>query len=118
VAFAPRPTGRDAPAKEAPVRPVLAFRRFEPPLEVSVRLRGERPSRLAASAARPSPGRAPGPPSGSVERCAGPWYAESEWWTGRSHAGAAWDVELAGDGLYRLWHDLATDRWYVDGAYD
>jgi hypothetical protein len=53
-----------------------------------------------------------------VLRAAGPWYADGAWWTDAPVAGASWDVEVRGRGLLRLWHDLATDRWYVEGAYD
>jgi hypothetical protein len=29
-----------------------------------------------------------------------------------------WDVELADRGLYRIFRDAATGRWYADGIYD
>ena len=29
-----------------------------------------------------------------------------------------YDVELADGGLYRLYHNLEDDSWYVDGIYD
>jgi len=88
-------------------RPVLVFRRLSPPLGVSVDTMALVPVRV----------RGPGL-SGRVIRNAGPWYTGTDWWTGHCQAGALHDAEVAGHGLVRLWHDLLTDRWFVDGLYD
>ena len=100
--------------------PKLAFRRFRPPMEVQVETRGGSPNRIAGSLPDRTSDLRPqtSDVSGPLTRAAGPWYAEGAWWGGRPEAGALWDVEVRGRGLFRLWHDLAADRWYVDGAYD
>lgn len=55
---------------------------------------------------------------GPVQRVAGPWYVGTGWWTGRLEVGASYDVEVRGVGLFRLWHDLVSDQWSVEGWYD
>jgi len=86
---------------------VLAFRRFDPPVEVAVDARDGIPVRVRGADL-----------FGRVLHVAGPWYADAGWWTGRDQAGAFYDAEVAGVGILRLWRDLATERWWVDGAYD
>jgi protein ImuB len=56
---------------------------------------------------------------GRVVACAGPWRRDGEWW--REELGFARDYyELALDdgGVYRVFRDLNSGRWYVDGVYD
>jgi len=95
------------PGGAGPAAPPLALRRLRPPLEVTVRLRAGRPAEVRD-----------GGPAGPVARAAGPWYTEVRWWAERPEAGACWDVEVTGRGLYRLWQDLRSGRWFVDGQYD
>lgn len=85
----------------------MAFRRMTPPLRVRIRTHNGVPIRLDGEglAAR-------------ITRTAGPWYAEADWWTGQTQAGAFHDAELADRGLFRLWHDLVSDHWFIDGSYD
>jgi nucleotidyltransferase/DNA polymerase involved in DNA repair len=56
---------------------------------------------------------------GRVVALAGPWRHDGEWW--REELGFARDYyELALDdgGVYRVFRDLDSGRWYVDGVYD
>lgn len=56
---------------------------------------------------------------GRVVSLAGPWRRDGEWW--RDASGFARDYyELALDdgGVYRVFRDLKSERWYVDGVYD
>jgi hypothetical protein len=56
---------------------------------------------------------------GRVVARAGPWRHDGEWW--RDGAGFARDYyELALDdgGVYRVFRDLKSQRWYLDGVYD
>ena len=51
-----------------------------------------------------------------MRRCGGPYRL-------RAGGGATtlrdyYDVELHDGGLYRLFHDLRADRWYLDARYD
>jgi hypothetical protein len=49
---------------------------------------------------------------------AGPWTLEDGWWSDAPAARDYWDVELDGGGLYRVYRDRSTARWYADGVYD
>ena len=51
-----------------------------------------------------------------MRRCGGPYRL-------REGGGARtlrdyYDVELGDGGVYRLFHDLRADRWYLDARYD
>lgn len=106
VTFSPRLLPQARPGTGS--RPaVLALRRFVDPPVVEVRTAGGIPTTLAGAGL-----------SGPVVRAAGPWYVDAAWWTKLPLAGACWDVEIPGRGLYRLWHDLAQDRWLVEGSLD
>lgn len=104
--FAPRPLPQARPGIGGRP-PVLALRRFADPPAVAVREQGGLPIALSGAGL-----------SGPIVRAAGPWYVDAAWWTDRPVAGAFWDVEVPGRGLYRLWHDLAQDRWFVEGGLD
>ncbi len=124
---APKP----APATARPTTPVMAFRRFNPPVPADVETGDGRnratfmhdvtgvsfgaavagdeqvPSRISSATV-----------SGRIMRAAGPWYADSGWWTDEPRAGAFYDIEIAGRGVFRLWRDLLADEWFVDGIWD
>ncbi len=102
-----RPPLSPLPGGAGPAAHPLALRRFRPPREVAVRVREGRPAEVRGEG-----------PSGIVARAAGPWYAEVRWWTEAPEAGACWDVEIPGRGLFRLWQDLRSGRWFLDGQYD
>jgi protein ImuB len=70
-----------------------------------------------------------------VVSAAGPWRRQGEWWAAsgdadaggtevpQAHAPAAYardyyDLALADGGVYRLYCDLYSGKWYVDGLYD
>jgi len=69
-----------------------------------------------------------------VISCAGPWRYQGEWWAEslRSEsASTSWqasaptlyardyyEVALADGGVYRIFRDRLSARWYVDGVYD
>ncbi len=55
---------------------------------------------------------------GAVRVASGPWSMEEGWWTADAARREYWDVELSTGGLYRLYRDLASTRWYADGLYD
>lgn len=85
----------------------LAFRVFRPP--------------LAAKVAPPS-----GPPEkvwtqrvqGSVLTSAGPWRTSGDWWTVHPWARDDWDLSLSDGGLYRLYREFFSGRWFLEGQYD
>ena len=55
---------------------------------------------------------------GRVRNAAGPWRLFGEWWGETRFARDYWDVELSDGGVYRLYHNLPDDSWFVDGVYD
>ncbi len=104
--FAPRALPQVRPGLGG--RPVaLALRRFADLPAVRVRVLAGRPAAIDGAGL-----------SGPVVHAAGPWYIDAAWWTDRPLAGACWDVEISGRGLYRLWHDMAQDRWFAEGGLD
>jgi len=93
-------------------RGVMALRAVRPPRVVGVR-GGEPPVyvSLVADAPLESEG-------GRVRNAAGPWRIFGEWWGETRFARDYWDVELSDGGVYRLYHNLPDDSWFVDGVYD
>jgi len=56
---------------------------------------------------------------GRVVARAGPWRRDGEWW--REAAGFArnyYELALDDGSVYRIFCDLNSERWYVDGVYD
>lgn len=97
----------------------LAIRRFRLPIAARVMVKEGRPVRVATERG--------GLRGGVVELAAGPWRTSGEWWRHgarstengeRSFDRDEWDVALADGALYRVFHDRATERWFVDGIID
>ena len=56
---------------------------------------------------------------GRVMARAGPWRHDGEWW--REVAGFVrnyYELALDDGGVYRVFRDLNSGRWYLDGVYD
>lgn len=90
--------------------PRLALRRFRPPRRAQVELHAGRPAEVRF-----------GPVRGAVVDLAGPWRTSGEWWTGEGWARDEWDVALeekGGGALYRIYRDLESGAWFVEGSYD
>lgn len=86
----------------------LAFRVFRPPLRAQVRTGGNAaPTWVTARGVR-----------GRVVSAAGPWRASGDWWTAGAWARDEWDVALGDKSLCRIYRDLLTGAWFVEGAYD
>ncbi len=61
--------------------------------------------------------------NGRVVMAKGPWRTSGEWWLdGTGNAGAwnrdEWDIALESGALYRLFHEAAGGRWFIEGSYD
>lgn len=84
-----------------------ALRRFRPPRAAQVHELSGRPALVSA-----------GPIRGKVADCAGPWRTAGDWWTGDPWARDEWDVALQDGAVYRIFCDLHTGRWFVEGCYD
>jgi len=102
---APSNCGRAAPVPRDRV-PRIALRLFRPPLAAIVRLAGTRPVSVKARNI-----------DGAVEALAGPWRSSGDWWTPHQWSRDEWDIALP-NGVYRVYQDLDTSRWFVDGCYD
>jgi protein ImuB len=109
LAHARRREAALAPDAELPPRGVLALRAVRP--AQAVRVHGGRPPVYVSLQRGDSEG-------GRVLNFAGPWRLFGEWWGEERFARDYWDVELSDGGLYRLYHNLPDDSWYVDGIYD
>jgi hypothetical protein len=99
----------------------LAIRAIRPPLAVEVLL-----SRGAPEFVR-------GPNLGArVVSMAGPWRRDGEWWsateeplspqlkmkTAGNFRRDYYELALADGGVYRVYRDLNSAQWFVDGIYD
>jgi protein ImuB len=100
-------------------RSVLAFRVFRPPLRAEVETPSGWPTRIKAHAGAGRSIR------GKVLRLAGPWRTSGDWWSEDGWARDEWDVAIAGSEtapekgtFYRIYHDLRSDSWFVEGVYD
>lgn len=85
----------------------LALRRFRPPRPAKVQAPSGNPVLIAARGVH-----------GKVLSVAGPWRSSGDWWTANRWARQEWDVSLSDGALYRIFCDLATSRWFVEGSYD
>ena len=96
----------------------LTIRRYRPPEEVEVMWGPDGPSVLRGRET-----------TARILVAAGPYRLSGEWWrlgdpvnaNDNAVAGFSrdyWDVHASDGALYRLHHDRARDRWYLDGYYD
>ena len=106
-------TGRNNP------RSALGFRVFRPPLRAEVETPSGWPTWIKARAGAGLSIR------GKVLRLAGPWRTAGDWWSEDGWARDEWDVAVAGvetapekGTFYRIYHDLRSDSWFVEGVYD
>ncbi len=106
-AFRMRRFHAGAAAAFAPTPPQVTLRAFRPPRAAEVELLAGRPARVFAGAIR-----------GNVVTYAGPWRTSGDWWTADAWGRDEWDVALHDGGLYRLYREHATGKWFVEGTYD
>ena len=92
----------------------LGFRRYRPPLKAIVEADHGCPTQISAWGKQRSV-------YGKVVALAGPWRTTGDWWRDDSWARDEWDVTLERQGhqtLYRIYRELATENWFVEGNYD
>jgi len=113
--------------------PSACLRRLRLPIPARVLIDGERP--ISVRTDRPALA------GGRVHASAGPWRTSGEWWRTAAAAGTAasvaagaaapsapprragwnrdeWDVALSDGGLYRIFEDRDTGRWFVEAVVD
>jgi len=88
----------------------MTLRRFRPPVAVRVTVERGRPGRVAIDRR--------GMPGGAVQEAAGPWRTSGGWWQSARWNRDEWDVAFEGGAVCRLFQDLETGQWFVDGVYD
>lgn len=95
-------------------RQCLGFRRFRPPLRAIVEAHQGWPTQISAWSKQRSV-------YGKVVDLAGPWRTTGDWWRDDAWARDEWDVTLERLGrqtLYRVYRELKTENWFVEGNYD
>jgi protein ImuB len=85
----------------------LAIRIFRPALSAIVKVNASVPQKLMAGGIK-----------GSVIRSAGPWKTSGEWWAQTAWSREEWDVALDDGALYRIYQEMQTRSWFVEGVYD
>ncbi|MCX6539789.1 MAG: hypothetical protein NT151_12780 [Acidobacteria bacterium] len=119
-------SGQAAPgAPQAQATPSACLRRFRLPIPARVLIDHNCP--IVVNTDRP------GLPGGRVHACTGPWRTSGEWWKTSTTQGASgvealrglsgwnrdeWDVALADGGLYRIFEDRESGRWFVEAIVD
>ena len=100
-------------------RSILGFRVFRPPLRAKVESPNGWPARITA---RAEAGRTI---RGKIVKLAGPWRTSGDWWAEDGWARDEWDVTVAASEtsrekgtLYRIYRDLRSGGWFVEGIYD
>ena len=111
--------------EHCPTRPYSALRRFRPALPARVELKDAMPVFVTFLNQRRK-----------VLAQAGPWRRDGDWWNELSWARDEWDVTLIEKtrgayktqpletvsgpetAVYRIYLDLHTQRWLVEGMYD
>jgi protein ImuB len=90
-------------------RPVarLCLRRFRPPKYAQVILSHDRPARITSPVV-----------NGAVVTAKGPWKTSGDWWREDAWHRDEWDIETTAGGLYRLYKEIHSSRWFVEGSYD
>jgi protein ImuB len=95
-------------------RQCLGFRRFRPPLRAIVEAHQGWPTQISAWSKQRSV-------YGRVVDLAGPWRTTGDWWRDDGWARDEWDVMLERLGqqtLYRVYREIKTENWFVEGNYD
>jgi protein ImuB len=88
-----------------------AMRIFRPPLPTRIQTKQGTPVRVFLR----------GQPH-QVTTAAGPWRKSGGWWTEQSWTRDEWDLELRAEQttpvLVRVYRDLSSAKWYVEGSFD
>ena len=92
--------------------PRLALRRFRPTIPARVEVNAEQAPVWIGFSRRKA----------RITCASGPWRGGGQWWDAAGEwLREEWDINLTLDGhtaLYRIFRDLATRSWFVEGMYD
>jgi len=95
-------------------RQCLGFRMFRPPLRAIVEADQGWPTQISAWGKQRSV-------YGKVVNLAGPWRTTGDWWREDQWARDEWDVTIDRQGqqsVYRIYRELDSKNWFVEGNYD
>ena len=99
---------------------ILGFRVFRPPLRALVQAERGHPMEISAWDKNKSV-------YGKVVCAAGPWRTTGDWWRADTWARDEWDVAVESGSkvgglpqhvLYRIFRELRSGTWFVEGIYD
>jgi protein ImuB len=105
--FSPPRASMQTPLHSQSESPRLSLRRFRPPRYTQVLLANRQPIRIASPSV-----------SGPVAVAKGPWRTAGNWWNADAWNRDEWDVEIASAGMYRLFQEIDSRRWFLEGSYD
>lgn len=103
-------------------QPTAVMRIYRPPLAATVEFQKGKPTVLSCEGVRRQ-----------ILVFAGPWKRKGDWWSETVWSREEWDMEIGtlrpkvqpdeneseeGTALYRVYKDLRTKRWFVEGIYD
>jgi len=97
---------------------VIGFRKFRPPWRAKVHTMHGRPTQINVRDADHCAIR------GTIVCASGPWRTSGDWWRADSWARDEWDVAVVSligaqtEMLCRIYRDLQSDEWWVEGMYD
>ena len=98
---------------------VMGFRVFRPPRGADVQTRQGRPTRISVHDVSSSCLL-----RGKITCASGPWRTSGDWWRPDVWARDEWDIAVTdstskpGDVLCRIYRDVQSDHWFVEGIYD
>src|SRR6266550_4594108 len=97
----------------------MGFRVFRPPWRAEVQTMQGRPTRISAHDVTSSC-----LVRGKVIYASGPWRTSGDWWRPDVWARDEWDIAVAdsipkqSDVLCRIYREVQSDEWFVEGIYD
>ena len=97
----------------------MGFRVFRPPWRAEVQTIHGRPARISAHNVNSSC-----LVRGEVICASGPWRISGDWWRTDVWARDEWDIAVAdsvphqSDVLCRIYRDLQSEEWFIEGMYD
>ncbi len=98
---------------------VMGFRVFRPPWRAEVQTIHGRPARISAHNVNSSC-----QVRGKIICASGPWRTSGDWWRVDIWARDEWDIAVAdsipeqSEVLCRIYRDLQSEEWFVEGVYD
>jgi protein ImuB len=97
----------------------MGFRIFRPPWPAEVQTMHGRPARIRAYDVKSS-----FLVRGKVICASGPWRTSGDWWRPDVWARDEWDIAVAdsipkqSDVLCRIYREVQSEEWFVEGIYD